>query len=440
MSGHSSRDEGSVAGGDHFPNTASMLCFKCGELIPSSSEFCPYCGEALTVDCPKCSFRYPAHFKYCPKCGTNRLEFLKQKDIERNEHEKILQQEEAARREAEEKERARAREREGEVHREIITFVIPESQGGGTESLVLVEQPFHSPRIIWFETLEGKAIISPIESITEDIHYDTVVYYSNGAVGILAYYEGSFYSILDPGEYSVDYFDYWNKAMELTLLENNEKHDTVEYNNNPFGGSGLYKIGDYYYSLDARCYYNSTLERKYDGMSVIGTIVLSLLIGIFGWASVGELMTNLFKANDRLSSTIGIIVSLIAILIFVIWNASQYKTIVSFQRINNNQSDQIEPQFSSRSSSDKRSVVFKVTDLFVSIIEKLRRQEENFGDRDIDYKLSRLEHKITEYHIKDPQVSKIFDLVIHDEDFWRQSDCLDIKKIKEEIMKIYCTN
>lgn len=52
------------------------VCFQCGEIIPASSTFCPFCGKQQIIECPKCKYRYPAKFPICSNCGTNREEFL----------------------------------------------------------------------------------------------------------------------------------------------------------------------------------------------------------------------------------------------------------------------------------------------------------------------------------------------------------------------------
>ena len=35
-------------------NPGSIICYACGEIIPSDSKFCPYCSTGLFVICPKC--------------------------------------------------------------------------------------------------------------------------------------------------------------------------------------------------------------------------------------------------------------------------------------------------------------------------------------------------------------------------------------------------
>ena len=47
-------------------------CPKCEHTIQSREEFCPECGEGLTIRCKNCgeSWRSYYNFKFCRKCGT----------------------------------------------------------------------------------------------------------------------------------------------------------------------------------------------------------------------------------------------------------------------------------------------------------------------------------------------------------------------------------
>lgn len=48
-----------------------MRCSKCKQTIPSSSQFCPYCG-AKTVEtkvCNKCGYKTEEEYVFCPVCG-----------------------------------------------------------------------------------------------------------------------------------------------------------------------------------------------------------------------------------------------------------------------------------------------------------------------------------------------------------------------------------
>lgn len=51
------------------------VCYACGEVIPTGSVYCPFCGKKLFEECPKCGNKYSSQYKSCPNCGTNRTEF-----------------------------------------------------------------------------------------------------------------------------------------------------------------------------------------------------------------------------------------------------------------------------------------------------------------------------------------------------------------------------
>ena len=49
----------------HYPGSSihtqphMMICFKCNQIIPENSVFCPSCGIQLYFDCPKCKYKFP---------------------------------------------------------------------------------------------------------------------------------------------------------------------------------------------------------------------------------------------------------------------------------------------------------------------------------------------------------------------------------------------
>lgn len=47
-------------------------CPKCGRAVGSGEDYCPNCGETLTIKCENCGaiWRYWQNFLFCPKCGT----------------------------------------------------------------------------------------------------------------------------------------------------------------------------------------------------------------------------------------------------------------------------------------------------------------------------------------------------------------------------------
>ncbi|EQB68994.1 SPFH domain-containing protein [Cuniculiplasma divulgatum] len=53
----------------------TRTCPKCGAAVPSTSNFCPNCGNDMriqqpaTIKCPKCGSEIPANSKFCPDCG-----------------------------------------------------------------------------------------------------------------------------------------------------------------------------------------------------------------------------------------------------------------------------------------------------------------------------------------------------------------------------------
>lgn len=63
-----------------------MFCYKCNNVIPANSKFCPCCNIELYTTCPKCGIQYSSQYPVCNQCGTNRLEYLQ---LQRKEQEKI---------------------------------------------------------------------------------------------------------------------------------------------------------------------------------------------------------------------------------------------------------------------------------------------------------------------------------------------------------------
>lgn len=65
-------------------NPGSIICYACGEIIPSDSKFCPYCSTGLFVICPKCGHKYSSQYPACNQCGTNREKFHEQEKRKKN--------------------------------------------------------------------------------------------------------------------------------------------------------------------------------------------------------------------------------------------------------------------------------------------------------------------------------------------------------------------
>ena len=86
-----------------------MFCYKCNNVIPGNSTFCPYCQIKLFVECPKCGAKYSSQYPACNNCGTNREEFLQ---MQRREAERkaAIERENRRRQEIEERKRKEAEE------------------------------------------------------------------------------------------------------------------------------------------------------------------------------------------------------------------------------------------------------------------------------------------------------------------------------------------
>lgn len=83
-----------------------MFCYKCNNVIPGNSIFCPYCQIELYATCPKCGEEYSSQYPACNQCGTNREEYI---ETQRREKERIKAEEERI---SQEKLDREARERE----------------------------------------------------------------------------------------------------------------------------------------------------------------------------------------------------------------------------------------------------------------------------------------------------------------------------------------
>ena len=109
--------EGSISPDNNTPSIASqmqtqpqmMFCYKCNNVIPGNSTFCPYCQIKLFVECPKCGAKYSSQYPACNNCGTNREEFLQ---MQRREAERkaAIERENRRRQETEERKRKEAEE------------------------------------------------------------------------------------------------------------------------------------------------------------------------------------------------------------------------------------------------------------------------------------------------------------------------------------------
>ena len=102
--------EGAITPDSDTPSLASqipqqpqmMFCYKCNNVIPSDSIFCPYCQIQLFIKCPKCGANYSSQYPACSKCGTNREEY---RQMQRREAERKAAIERESRRQREIEER-----------------------------------------------------------------------------------------------------------------------------------------------------------------------------------------------------------------------------------------------------------------------------------------------------------------------------------------------
>jgi hypothetical protein len=85
-----------------------MFCYKCNNVIPGNSNYCPYCQVKLYTECPKCGVKYSSQYPACNQCGTNREEYLRAQRREQ-ERKEAIERENRRRQEILEKEK---RERE----------------------------------------------------------------------------------------------------------------------------------------------------------------------------------------------------------------------------------------------------------------------------------------------------------------------------------------
>lgn len=97
-----------------------MFCYKCNQVIPANSAFCPWCQTELFVTCPKCGNKYSSQYPSCNQCGTNRENYIieqqkeKARMLEEESQREIIRQkelEEQRRKEEKEAERRRLEEK-----------------------------------------------------------------------------------------------------------------------------------------------------------------------------------------------------------------------------------------------------------------------------------------------------------------------------------------
>lgn len=94
-----------------------MFCYKCNNVIPNNSTYCPYCQIKLYTECPKCGIKYSSQYPACNQCGTNRQEYiaLQQRERERKE---AIEREKRRQQEIEERKRLEAKRKKKEAEEE----------------------------------------------------------------------------------------------------------------------------------------------------------------------------------------------------------------------------------------------------------------------------------------------------------------------------------
>ena len=116
--------EGSIPSEDEntqispFPQSQPqmMFCYKCNNVIPGDSKYCPCCKVELFITCPKCGAKYSSQYHICNQCGTDRDEYLRLQKIERERQEEI-ERENQRQRERVEREKREREQQEKEYHK-----------------------------------------------------------------------------------------------------------------------------------------------------------------------------------------------------------------------------------------------------------------------------------------------------------------------------------
>lgn len=98
-------DEETSFSQSNIPNQPQMMfCYKCNNVIPADSKFCPCCNVELYTACPNCGVKYSSQYTICNQCGINREEYLRVQRKER-ERKEAIERENRRQREIEERKR-----------------------------------------------------------------------------------------------------------------------------------------------------------------------------------------------------------------------------------------------------------------------------------------------------------------------------------------------
>ena len=119
--------EGAISPDNDTPSIGSqmqtqpqmMFCYKCNNVIPGNSTFCPYCQIKLFVECPKCGTKYSSQYPACNNCGTNREEYLRAQRREQ-ERKEAIERENRRKRLEEESQKRLAKEEYNAENTEIV--------------------------------------------------------------------------------------------------------------------------------------------------------------------------------------------------------------------------------------------------------------------------------------------------------------------------------
>lgn len=117
--------EGSITPDNDNPSFASqmqsqpqmMFCYKCNQVIPGNSTFCPYCQVKLFTECPKCGAKYSSQYPACSQCGTNREGYLRAQRQEQ-ERKRVIEAENRRQREIAEQKKIEEERRRKEAEEE----------------------------------------------------------------------------------------------------------------------------------------------------------------------------------------------------------------------------------------------------------------------------------------------------------------------------------